>query len=54
VAKKGNRVMVELESTEDTGARYFTEKNKRNNPSRIEMKKYDPIIRKHVLFKEKK
>jgi large subunit ribosomal protein L33 len=45
--------MIELESSEST-ARYFTEKNKRNNPSRIELKKYDPILRKHVMFKEKK
>ena len=52
MAKKGNRVMVELESTEDTGARYFTEKNKRNNPSRIEMKKYNPKVRRHTLYRE--
>jgi len=54
MAKKGVRFMVELESTEGSGYRYQTEKNKRNNPSRIELKKYDPILRKHVVFKEAK
>lgn len=31
---------------------YITTKNKRNHPDRMEMKKYDPILKKHVLFKE--
>lgn len=51
MAKAGNRVMVKLRSTESPYT-YTTTKNKRNNPDRIEMKKYDPVIRKHVLFKE--
>lgn len=51
MAKAGNRVMVKLRSTESPYT-YTTTKNKRNNPDRIEMKKYDPVLRKHVLFKE--
>ena len=54
MAKKGNRNMIELESTAGTGYRYNSEKNKRNNPSRIELKKYDPVAKKHVIFKEAK
>ncbi len=55
MAKKGeNRISVELESTEGTGARYRTTKNRRNQPGRIELKKYDPVLRKHVMFKETK
>jgi large subunit ribosomal protein L33 len=33
---------------------YLTFKNKRNDPNRIELMKYDPIVRKHVLYKETK
>ena len=54
MAKKGNRISIEMESTEGTGFRYRTEKNKRNNTSRIELRKYDPVARKHVIFKETK
>jgi large subunit ribosomal protein L33 len=53
VAKKGNRVLVKLRSSE-SGHIYYTEKNKRNDTNRIELKKYDPIVRKHVLYKETK
>jgi large subunit ribosomal protein L33 len=51
---KGNRIMVELESTEKTGTRYITVKNKKNDPARMELKKYDKVLKKHVLFKETK
>jgi large subunit ribosomal protein L33 len=53
VAKKGNRVLVKLRSTE-SGHIYYTEKNKRNDTNRLEMRKYDPIVRKHVLYRETK
>jgi large subunit ribosomal protein L33 len=53
VAKKGNRVLVKLRSTE-SGHIYYTQKNKRNDTNRIELRKYDPIVRKHVLYKETK
>ncbi|HJO29357.1 MAG TPA: 50S ribosomal protein L33, partial [Acidobacteriota bacterium] len=33
---------------------YYTEKNKRNSPDRLELRKYDPVLRRHVLYKEEK
>jgi large subunit ribosomal protein L33 len=53
MAKKGNRTLVKLRSTE-SGHIYYTEKNKRNDTNRLEMRKYDPIVRKHVLYRETK
>ncbi len=53
MAKKGNRVLVKLRSSE-SGHIYYTQKNKRNDANRIELRKYDPIVRKHVLYKETK
>jgi large subunit ribosomal protein L33 len=53
MAKKGNRVIVKLRSSE-SGHMYYTEKNKRNDTARIELMKYDPLVRKHVLYKETK
>jgi large subunit ribosomal protein L33 len=50
-AKKGNLVRVRLKSTESSYC-YYTVKNKRNMPNKMELKKYDPFVRKHVLFKE--
>lgn len=51
---KGNRVIVQLESSAGTGHRYTTTKNKRTKPDRMEIKKYDPKARKHVAYKETK
>lgn len=48
---KGNRVIIKMKSTESAYT-YSTTKNKRNTPDRIQMRKYDPVVRKHVLFKE--
>ena len=53
MAKGGNRVQVKLRSSESPH-RYYTVKNKRNTPHRLELKKYDPVVRKHVLYKEEK
>jgi large subunit ribosomal protein L33 len=53
MAKKGNRVLVKMRSTE-SGHIYYTEKNKRNDTNRLELRKYDPIVRKHVLYRETK
>jgi large subunit ribosomal protein L33 len=55
MAKKSteNRIIITLRSSE-SGATYTTIKNKRNDPARIELKKYDPVLRKHVTFKETK
>ncbi len=55
MAKSKNvRQIITLESTAGTGYRYSTKKNKRNHPNRVEFKKYDPVARKHVIFKETK
>ena len=51
MAKSGARVSVRLRSTESEHF-YSTEKNKRNTTDRIELKKYDPVVRKHVKYKE--
>ena len=51
---KNARQIIVLESTAKTGYRYTTTKNKRNHPARVEYKKYDPVVRKHVIFKETK
>ncbi|MGH1357650.1 MAG: 50S ribosomal protein L33 [Burkholderiaceae bacterium] len=48
------REKIKLESTAGTGHFYTTTKNKRTMPEKIEMKKYDPVVRKHVAYKEAK
>lgn len=60
MAKKGNRIQVILECTEhkESGqpgtSRYMTVKNKQNTTGRMELKKYNPILRRHTLHKETK
>ncbi|MBC9073920.1 50S ribosomal protein L33 [Pseudothauera nasutitermitis] len=49
---KGIREKIKLESTAGTGHFYTTSKNKRTTPQKLEFKKYDPVARKHVLYKE--
>lgn len=51
---KAVREKIKLVSTADTGYYYTTSKNKRNTPDKFEFKKYDPVVRKHVVFKEAK
>ncbi len=46
------RKKIKLESTAGTGHFYTTSKNKRTTPTKLEFKKYDPVVRKHVLYKE--
>ncbi|KTD97630.1 MULTISPECIES: 50S ribosomal protein L33 [unclassified Pseudoalteromonas] len=48
------RDKIRLVSTAGTGFFYTTDKNKRNMPEKMEIKKFDPKIRKHVVFKEAK
>ena len=48
------RPNIKLKSTAGPGYTYVTNKNKVNNRERIELKKYDPVVRKHVIFKEEK
>lgn len=58
MAKKGNRVQVILECTEHKNSglagtsRYISNKNKKNTPERMELKKYNPIMRKVTVHKE--
>ena len=58
MAKKGNRVQVILECTEHKTSgkpgtsRYITVKNKKNNPEHMELKKYNPILKKMTVHKE--
>ena len=51
---KGGRKKIKLESTAGTGHFYTTNKNKRTTPQKLEFSKYDPVVRKHVLYKEVK
>ncbi|BBI01086.1 ribosomal protein L33 [Buchnera aphidicola (Nipponaphis monzeni)] len=51
---KNIRKKIKLVSSANTGYYYTTTKNVRNSPEKIVMKKYDPRLRKHVLFKEHK
>ncbi|MEE4379201.1 MAG: 50S ribosomal protein L33 [Candidatus Competibacteraceae bacterium] len=48
------RDKIKLISTAGTGHFYTTTKNKRTTPGKLEFKKYDPKVRKHVLYKEGK
>ena len=58
MAKKENRVQVILECTEQKASgmpgtsRYFTYKNKKNTPDRLELMKYNPILKRMTLHKE--
>jgi large subunit ribosomal protein L33 len=55
---KGNRLQIILECTEhkDSGmpgtSRYITEKSRKNTPERLELKKYNPILRKYTIHRE--
>ncbi|HXA71748.1 MAG TPA: 50S ribosomal protein L33 [Stellaceae bacterium] len=51
---KTSSVLIKLVSTADTGFYYVTRKNPRTKTEKLELKKYDPIARKHVAFKESK
>lgn len=51
--KKGVRILIKMKSTE-SGHMYHTEKNRRNDPQRLELRRYDPFVRKHVLYRETK
>ena len=51
---KGKNVLIQLLSTAGTGFFYTTKKNPRNITRKLAFRKYDPIVRRHVLFTEKK
>ena len=48
------RDKIKLVSSAGTGHYYTTTKNKRTMPDKMEANKYDPVVRKHVLYKEAK
>jgi large subunit ribosomal protein L33 len=54
VMAKPTTVKIKLVSTADTGFFYVTKKNPRNQTEKMSFNKYDPIVRKHVEFKEAK
>ncbi len=54
MAKSDKRPIIKLRSTAGTGFMYVTKKNKVNTRERMELKKYDPVIRQHVIFKEER
>lgn len=49
-----NREKIRLTSSAGTGHFYTTTKNKRLHPEKMEIRKYDPRVRKHVIYKEAK
>ncbi len=48
------REKIKLVSSAGTGHFYTTDKNKRSMPEKMEIKKFDPVVRKYVMYKEAK
>ena len=48
------RPIIKMRSTAGTGYTYVTKKKRRNDPDRIALMKYDPVVRKHVEFREER
>ena len=53
MAKTGPRNQITLKSTESNHC-YYSSKNRRNQQGRLEVKKYDPTLRKHVMYREER
>ena len=51
---KATSIKIKLLSTENTGFFYVTKKNHRTKTEKMEVRKYDPVVRKHVTFRETK
>ncbi|MBC6497181.1 MAG: 50S ribosomal protein L33 [Alphaproteobacteria bacterium GM7ARS4] len=51
---KSAKIKIRLVSSEKTGTFYVTTKNPRQTPEKLSLKKYDPVVRRHVVFKEAK
>ena len=51
---KPSSIKIRLNSTADTGFFYVTKKNNKTMPEKMQVRKYDPVAKKHVLFKEGK
>ena len=54
MAGNSKRTIIQLESTAGTGYRYTITKSKKKHPGRVEYRKFDPVVKKHVVFKETK
>ncbi|MDC7122274.1 50S ribosomal protein L33 [Cellulomonas fimi] len=48
------RPVIKLRSTAGTGFTYVTRKNRRNDPDRLVLRKFDPVVRRHVDFREER
>ena len=51
---KTNSIQIKLVSSAGTGYYYVTTKNPRTSTEKLEFRKFDPVVRKHVIFKEAK
>ncbi len=51
---KPSTILIKLVSTADTGYFYMSKKNPRTSTEKLQFRKYDPVVRKHVIFKEAK
>jgi len=51
---KPTSILIKMVSSADTGFFYVTRKNPRTKTEKMELRKYDPVVRKHVVFKESK
>ena len=54
MARNELRPVVRLKSAAGTGFTYVTRKNRRNDPDRMTLRKYDPVARRHVDFREER
>jgi len=54
MARSEKRPIIKLRSTAGTGYTYVTRKSKTNTRERLELKKFDPVARQHVIFKEER
>ncbi|WP_216204994.1 50S ribosomal protein L33 [Amycolatopsis aidingensis] len=54
MARDDVRPVIKLRSTAGTGYTYVTRKNRRNDPERMVLRKYDPVVRAHVEFREER
>ena len=54
MARNDVRPIIKLKSTAGTGYTYVTRKNRRNHTDRLPLRKYDPVVRRHVDFREER
>ncbi|AUS80350.1 50S ribosomal protein L33 [Actinoalloteichus sp. AHMU CJ021] len=54
MARSELRPIIKLRSTAGTGYTYVTRKSRRNDPDRMRIRKYDPVARRHVEFREER